>query len=554
MKIRCNKLYEMLLSAANLLEAEKEQINGLNVFPVPDGDTGSNMSMTMSGVKGYTPAPGDGAGDCAGKAAGKMLRSARGNSGVILSLFFKGFAKSLAYLSEIDTGDLTAAFREGCDCAYHSVMNPTEGTILTVMRRCAEKAEGCGDSYEGNPTGLFRELLEEAKAALAETPELLPVLKSAGVVDAGGRGFVSVLSGMLASLEGVPVRGPVADADEAQRGAGREKADFSSFESENITFPYCTECIVDKKEALRGEGTADELRKFVVSVGDSVVFVDDEEIIKIHVHTDDPGRVLSKALEFGALATVKVENMRIQHTELKDADLGGGQAQISEKENPVEKKPYGFVCVAAGKGIADTFRDLGADALIEGGQTMNPSMEDILSAIERTPADVLYVLPNNSNIYMAAQQAAKSVNDKTVYVLPSKSIPQGISAMLAFDETKGSDTNFGEMRDAMGNVCSLSVTYAAHDSDFEGKTIHTGEILGLVDGKVKYVTSGREDCIREMQPHFDGASYITIFYGEGAEEEEATRIEALVRSFAPNAEVMLLEGGQPVYSYLISVE
>ncbi len=555
MKIRSSKLHEMLLSAANLLETEKEQINGLNVFPVPDGDTGSNMSMTMSGVREVSLSGGEGAGDLAAAAAGKMLRSARGNSGVILSLFFKGFAKALAYLDEITVDDLAAAFRAGCESAYRSVMNPTEGTILTVMRRCADRAvaltSSCGDAADGSrmePAPFFAALLEEAKDALAETPELLPVLKSAGVVDAGGRGFVSVLDGMLAALEGRPYPPP------EEKAEVKDKADFSRFATEDITFPYCTECIVNKSARYRGEGSADDLRAFLSGIGDSLVFVDDEEIIKLHVHTDDPGRVLSRAISYGDLATVKVENMRLQHTELRDAELLRAAKEQEEAELRATRKPYGFVTVAAGEGIAAALRDLGADAVVEGGQTMNPSMEDILTAIGETNAEVVYVLPGNGNIILAAKQAAAEVRGKSVLVLPAKSIPETIVAMLAFDEEKGADSNFSRMREAMARVRSLSVTYAAHNSVLDGREIHEGEILGLVDGEVTVIAESREQCLREFAPLLADAEFLTVFWGEDVTPEEAQNAADLLRSLAPRAELTVLPGNQPVYAYLISVE
>lgn len=540
MKLSRDLLLEMALSAAALLENEREEINALNIFPVPDGDTGANMSMTMAGARGYTPAAGDNLGDLAAAVAGKLLRSARGNSGVILSLFFKGFGKALAHLEEADTADLAAAFRAGSDCAYRSVMNPMEGTILTVMRCTAEEAERCAADYIGAPADFFALLVTAAERALATTPDLLPVLKSAGVVDAGGRGFLAVLRGMLAALRGNPVR--------AAGNGQKSGADFAAFESGDIRFAYCTECIVEKDEAHRGEGNAAAMGEFAVAVGDSVVFVDDEEIFKLHVHTSDPGKVLSKALEFGTLYTVKVENMRNQHTALAEKEV----PKSAKNEPP---KPYGFVCVSAGDGISTVFRDLGADAVVHGGQTMNPSMEDILRHIDKVNAEVIYVLPNNGNIYMAAQQAAKMVKDKSVYVLPTKTIPQGMSAMLAFDESKGPDTNYKEMKAAAAAVRSYSVTYAERDSLFDGKEIKKDQILGLAEGKVRFVTDSRRDCLAAIASDLpEDAAFLTVFTGEGVSAEEAAEAEALLRAARPGAELSFLPGGQPIYSYLISAE
>ena len=532
-------LLEMTLSAAALLENEREEINALNIFPVPDGDTGANMSMTMAGARGYIPAAGDNLGDLAAAIAGKLLRSARGNSGVILSLFFKGFGKALAHLEEADTTDLAAAFRAGSDCAYRSVMNPTEGTILTVMRCTAEEAEGCAADFVGNPADFFARLLTAAERALNSTPDLLPVLKSAGVVDAGGRGFLAVLRGMLAALRGNPVR---AAGNEPKAGA-----DFAAFETGDIRFAYCTECIVEKDEAHRGEGNAAAMGEFAVAVGDSVVFVDDEEIFKLHVHTSDPGKLLSKALEFGTLYTVKVENMRNQHTALAEKE------PVPMKNEP--PKPYGFVCVSAGEGISTVFRDLGADAVVHGGQTMNPSMEDILRHIDKVNAEVIYVLPNNGNIYMAAQQAAKMVKEKSVYVLPTRTIPQGMSAMLNFDESKGPDTNYKGMKAAAAAVRSYSVTYAERDSLFDGKEIGKDQILGLAEGKVRFVTDSRLDCLAAIAADLpEDAAFLTVFTGEGISPEEAADAEALFRAARPAADLSFLPGGQPIYSYLISAE
>lgn len=544
MTLNASRLREMFLSAAGQLEADKELINGLNVFPVPDGDTGSNMSMTMSGIRGVELIPSDGIGDFAGKAASKLLRSARGNSGVILSLFVKGFAKGMSHLSEADLGDLAVCFRSGVDCAYKSVMNPMEGTVLTVMRRTTEAAEKAVDNFVGDLPAFLRVLLSAAEDALAETPEILPVLKNAGVVDAGGRGFVSILYGFIAAAEGHPIQ------FSESVGSSYEKADFSSFETENITFPYCTECIVEKRDRFLGEGKAESMREFLSRIGDSIVFVDDEEIIKLHVHTSDPGRVLSQAIEYGALATVKVENMRKQHTALADNQ----NAVETARPTAFPAKPYGFVAVASGKGIADSFRDLGVDVIVEGGQTMNPSMGDILTAISEVNAEVVYVLPNNSNIYLAAQQAAKDVSDKTVYVIPCKSVCQGIGAMLAFDEGNGSDTNFKNMKNAVKNVHSYSVTYSERNSVYAGKQIKRGQILGLCENKVCEVTDDRASCISKLLPYLKNSSFITIFYGADVPEDEANRTLHTITAAVPNADITILNGGQPVYSYLIGAE
>ena len=463
----------MVLSGAAMLSDKKEEINNLNVFPVPDGDTGINMSLTMSTVgKAEDSLP---VGECADKIAALMLRSARGNSGAILSLFFRGIGKALKGVEEAESAMLVEAFKRGTKEAYRAVMKPTEGTILTVMRVAGEEAEKAylaNDSISENE--LFEVLLAGAERALAETPEMLPVLKQTGVVDAGGAGFVCVLQGMQTALLGNPYAAQNAPASENDVPAEPEGANFSDFNSEDITFGYCTECIVDKNEKYLGEDTSGELYEFIKSIGDSAVFVDDESIIKLHIHTNDPGAVLTKAIEFGSLATVKIENMRNQHTALtKEAAESDG---AKEKAVAIEKK-YGFVSVCMGDGIAEMFRDLGADNIITGGQTMNPSTQDIIDAVLATPAEYVFVLPNNKNICMVARQASEIISERKVVVLPTETVPQGMSAMLAFNPDAEVEETEKEMNDAWKMVTSMSVTYAVRDTEIDRFKISKGQFF-----------------------------------------------------------------------------
>lgn len=542
---------DMVISGANNLANERENINRLNVFPVPDGDTGINMSLTMGAVRSDLPSFEGNVGQCAEKVANMLLRGARGNSGVILSLFFRGIAKECKGKETIDTTDLAVAFKKGVDAAYKSVMKPTEGTILTVMRVSAEKALEKADSYRGRVEEFMPYVLSVAEDTLAKTPEMLPVLKQAGLVDAGGRGLVVIFEGMVAYLKGSPVL--LQDGQESEK---EEPASaFDQFNTEDIVFPYCTECIVGKSQAYLGEGKAEKLHKFVLSAGDSAVFVDDTEIIKVHVHTSDPGKVLSEALKFGDLLTVKIENMREQHSSLSSGAAPVEQAApVQESTDAAPEKKYGFVAVASGEGMVSVFRDLGADQMVIGGQTMNPSTEDMLKAIRMTPAENVIVLPNNSNIYMVAVQAAQLVEDKHVEVLRSVSLPQGISAMLAFNPDGEVAENVSAMKEAMAAVSSLSMTFAAHDSTFDNREIKENQILGLVENKVRYVTDSREECMANLCEDIKEAYTVTVFYGEGVSEAEAEQMQAIMQEHLPDADIMLVNGGQPVYYFIISAE
>ena len=543
----------MVISGAAMLSDRKEEINNLNVFPVPDGDTGINMSLTMSTVGNA----GDNMpiGECAEKIAGLMLRSARGNSGAILSLFFRGIGKALKGVEEANSGELVEAFKRGTTEAYRAVMKPTEGTILTVMRVAGEEAE---KAYLANkriaPKKLFAVLLEGAERALAETPEILPVLKQTGVVDAGGAGFVCVLNGMKSALEGKPYVAQNAPASENDVPAEPEGANFSDFNTDDITFGYCTECIVDKNEKYLGEDTSGELYEFIKSIGDSAVFVDDESIIKLHIHTNDPGAVLTKAIEFGSLATVKIENMRNQHTALT------GEAAAAESKKPESKavaieNKYGFVSVCMGEGISDMFRDVGVDNIITGGQTMNPSTQDIIDAVLKTPAEYVFVLPNNKNICMVARQASEIITERKVIVIPTETVPQGMAAMIAFNPDAEVEDVEKELNYATKMVTSMSVTYAVRDTEIDRFKISKGQFLGLVENKIACVTNESFDCVRQLARGMTGASFITVFYGEGVSEETANSVAAMIsEKVGGGCEVGLLYGGQPLYDYIISVE
>lgn len=537
----------MVVSAANSIHNEKEAINELNVFPVPDGDTGINMSMTMSPVREELANYSGSISECADKVAGSLLRAARGNSGVILSLFFRGIAKGFAGLESVDSVDIMKAFEMGVAEAYKAVQHPTEGTILTVMRACVETALDKANNREWDVDNLFDYMTEMAEHTLSETPDMLPVLKQANVVDAGGAGFVAILKGMQAALKNQPIKAENVEA------STRTKANFAEFETANIENPYCTECIVTKSEAYQGEGKVEAFHEFVLAAGDSAVFVDDKEIIKVHVHTKDPGKVLSEAVKYGMLYTVKVENMRNQHTALTEAAQA---AQTPDRKAPkAPEKQYGFVSVTMGEGIRSVFSDLGVDSFVYGGQTMNPSTEQLIDAINDTPSEIVYLLPNNSNICLVAQQAAVLVQDKTVIVIPSVSVPQGIAAMMNFSAEETPDENTSNMTAALSAVKTLDITFAAHDSTFDGKVIKGGQMLGLVEHKVKYVTDTRRECMDELITHMQDAAFITLFYGEDVSAEEAEEMAAyLAEKLGDDVEIATIYGGQPLYYYVISVE
>ncbi len=540
----------MVISAANALDNNKTTINNMNVFPVPDGDTGINMTLTLSAVRALTNYDGT-VSDCADKIANMVLRSARGNSGAILSLFFRGMAKALKGLDQASAADLVRALRKGTDEAYKAVMQPTEGTILTVMRVCAEKAEEkiTKDSYKDDPIHLFTTMAKTAEETLKKTPELLPVLKEANVVDAGGYGFLFVISGMLAALNSNPVLA------EEETNAVQSPANFADFDTSSIVFAYCTECIIGKSKKYRGEGTATEFHEFIGAIGDSVVFIDAEDIIKLHVHTNHPGQVIEKALEYGEIESLKVENMRLQHSALADEDLVEAAEAPAVEAPAVPKKQFGFVSVCMGDGIRDTFLDLGADHIVFGGQTMNPSTQDIIDGVNRTPAEIVYVLPNNKNIYLVAVQAAKMITDKQVIVLQTKSVPQGISAMIGFNPDADEATNTASMNEAIAAVRTAQITYAVRDTSIEGVKISSGQTLALVDGKILCSSDKEEECLASIGAEFASNAFFTVFYGAEVDEDRANRaVEILKEKLGEDAEIALIPGGQPIYDFIISAE
>ncbi len=547
MVINAQLFYTMMTSAANALDNNKAAINNMNVFPVPDGDTGINMTLTLSTVRGLQDY-GQTISECASKISDMVLRSARGNSGAILSLFFRGMAKALKGLDTADSLDIARAFRRGTEEAYKAVMNPTEGTILTVMRKTAEKAEKIATTrYAGDVAGMFSYLLTVADEALAKTPEQLPILKEVNVVDAGGYGFVTALEGMVAALNDHPI-------EALNNGDEGTATTFGEFDTESITFTYCTEAVVEKREKYIGEGTATELHDLVCALGDSVVFVDDEQIIKFHVHTDHPGRVMEKALEYGALATAKIENMRKQHSALVASEAKAEAEEPKEVEPIKPTKKYGFVSVCMGEGITAAFADLGADRIIHGGQTMNPSTQDIMDGVNATPAECVFVLPNNKNIYLVAVQAAKLITDRRVVVMNTRSVPQGIAAMIAFNPDGEEEENIAAMDEAIGHVTSMSVTHAIRDTTIDGQKIEDGQKLGMVNGAISCACNTSIECLGQLADQMQDATYIMIFYGSDVSEEDAALAEQAVRERVGDADIALIPGGQPIYDYIISVE
>lgn len=535
---------DALVSAANCISNRKKSVDELNVFPVPDGDTGTNMSMTIgNSVAELKNLPDDvDAGTVAKTAASCLLRGARGNSGVILSLVFRGFSKALKGQAELTAENMTAALEAGVDGAYKSVMKPTEGTILTVARESAERArEICRSTND--PRLVWDEVCRQAKISLDETPKLLPVLAKAGVVDAGGMGLLIIFEAMRDVFNG----GSIVEAENTESKAVTIEtfSDVVGKFDEEIHFTYCTEMIVTKKTDCED---ASKLRAYLETIGDCVVVVDDEDIIKIHVHTNDPGLAIQKALDFGTINLPKVENMKMQHKARK--------MESEKKFVPAKpEKPYGFVAVAAGAGIETMFKDIGVDCIVKGGQTMNPSTEDILAAIMSTPAETVFVLPNNKNIIMAAEQAVK-LADRKVCVLQTRTIPQGMSAMLAFDPDADFNTNRIEMTKALERVATGMVTFAARDSDYEGHAIKQGEILCLVNGKLSSVEKDiGKGAYRMTKKLVKGdSSYITVLYGADVSDDDAEELAEQLREKYPNLDVNLISGGQPVYYYIISVE
>lgn len=546
-------LRDAVISAAITINNRKREVDELNVYPVPDGDTGTNMSMTIGNSIAELKRLGDDVpvSEAAKTAASAFLRGARGNSGVILSLIFRGFSTGLTGCTEAGCEELANALSLGVDAAYKAVMKPAEGTILTVVRAAAEKAKEIALST--NDTTMFwNAVCGEAEEVLAKTTDMLPQLKKAGVVDAGGKGLVIIFRAMAAVFEGGEIAQPDEQQGDSDGGTDSFRTAVSEYDDE-INYTYCTEFMVEKKKDCPDIFM---LRAYLETIGDCVVVVDDEEIIKVHVHTDNPGNALQKGLEFGCFINdpkPKIENMRIQHKNKVQ------EARTAEEEGftPAEQeKDFGFVAVAAGHGLEAMFMDLGADVVVQGGQTMNPSTDDILRAIMKTPARTVFVLPNNKNIIMAAEQAVK-LADRKVCVLQTRTIPQGVSAMLAFDESQSLSDNRLNMTKAFEKVSTGLITFAARDSEFEGKQIKEGEILALDNGKLSFTERDINKAVIKLTKKLakGDASYVTLIYGADVTEENAEELRGIIQSKVnAKIDVMLVNGGQPVYYYIISVE
>lgn len=555
--INGDMLRDAMISATNNLANNKKQTDDLNVFPVPDGDTGTNMSMTLSNAaRELEKLSGATAGKVASVNASALLRGARGNSGVITSLLFRGFAKGIGDDEFVTSENLANAFALGVEAAYKAVMKPTEGTILTVSRVAGEYAKKAFEEGK-NELEVFESAIEGAEIALAETPELLPQLKKAGVVDAGGFGFVLILKGMLSVFkDGIIIKGNEVQVEEEEE-VGRNAA--GEFETE-ITFTYCTEFIVNRNSECGKE--PNDLRLYLETIGDCVVVVDDDEIIKVHVHTDHPGNAIENALTHGSLVHLKIENMRDQHERQKhDAEMAkkkpAKSADRTETFTPVEPtNPVGFVSVCAGDGLAELFKDLGVDTIVSGGQTMNPSTDDILKAIETTPAETVFVLPNNKNIIMAAEQAIP-ISTRKVVVLHTRTIPQGITAMLSFDPDADDNTNAIEMQKAAERIATGQITFAARDSQVDGQNIKKGDLMALTGGKITFVDNDLERTVLKLLKQMikRDSQFVTVISGADVTEEQSAAIEtAIQEKYGEKTEITVINGGQPIYYYIISVE
>ena len=547
------QLRDALISGANAIAKNKTAVDELNIFPVPDGDTGTNMSMTMMSAAGELQKLGaESAEKVAATAASALLRGARGNSGVILSLLFRGFSKGLAGKADISGRDFVDALELGVEAAYKAVMKPTEGTILTVARVAAEKGKAAAEEND-DAVFVWAAMCEGAAEALATTPELLPVLKKAGVVDAGGKGLTIILNGMLSVFrDGIVIEYQAVDAgnDDFFRNAAAE------FDQE-INFTYCTEFIVGRNPEIDTE--PQKLRAFLETIGDCVLVVDDDEIIKVHVHTEAPGNALEAGLAYGQLLTVKIENMKEQHRKAaEENEQKKAETAQPEKLEPVDPEDgIGFVAVAAGDGLRTLFTDLGCSHVVSGGQTMNPSTEDIVEAIKATAATTVFVLPNNKNIIMAAEQSVALCPERRVVVLPTRTLPQGLSAMLAFNPDATPEQNADEMMAAAGRVLTGQITFAARDSEFGGFKIKEGEILALQDGKLMFAEKDVNKAALKLTKSMAGrdAMFVTVIYGEDVSDEQAEELlHAIENKLGSHVEVTLVKGGQPVYYYIISVE
>lgn len=541
-KIDAVLYHRMVCTGANALQAQKEDVNRLNVFPVPDGDTGSNMFMTLEAVRTLGTPKGD-LGEEAKAVAKAVMRAARGNSGVILSLFFRGVAQSFDGKKEADKEELLAALRNGADSARKAVMKPVEGTILTVMRECANVSISSSDDI----CTLMDAVYAEAKETLRKTPDMLPALKKAKVVDSGGYGFNIILKGMIKALYGETVE----VVEENTSDNTRQSADFSAFSTEEITFQFCTEALVNIEKEIPEEEMG-SLRRFLSNLGDSIVLTNDDEIVKVHVHTNEPLKVLTRMFLYGDPQFVKVENMRQQHSNM--------MSKAEENPEPVEEEApldddYAIIPVANGDGIRDLFMELGASYVIEGGQSMNPSTEDFLKAIREVHCNKVILLPNNSNIVLAAKQAAELCDEGVeVGVVTTKTIPQGVTSIISIDPSLSVAENVENMEAARTTVTTLSVTRAVKDAEIDNISVKKKQYIGLVDNDLKYAADTMEDCIRALAENIIGKDLVTVYYGKKTEEEEAEAVAEIIRSVAENVDVALVSGKQPIYQYIISAE
>lgn len=544
-------LSRMFLAGAKNLEAKKEWINELNVFPVPDGDTGTNMTLTIMSAAAEVGSLDNPDMETLAKAISSgSLRGARGNSGVILSQLLRGFTRSVRESEELDAIDIANAMEKGVETAYKAVMKPKEGTILTVAKEAAYKAlEAAGDAEDLE--SFFHIVFRHAEETLARTPEMLPVLKEAGVVDSGGQGLLEVLRGAIDGYLGKEV-----DYTEFSKGTAPKVTKISPEAEADIKFGYCTEFIIMLNNPMP-ESEEHEFKKFLTSIGDSIVVVADDEIVKVHVHTNHPGQAIERALTYGSLSRMKIDNMREEHQEklIKDAQKVA-EAQAEEERTKEPPKEAGFISVSAGEGLSGIFRDLGVDYLIEGGQTMNPSTEDMLNAIAKVNAKTIYILPNNKNIVLAANQARDLTEDKEIVVVPTKNVPQGIAALIAFSPDGSSEENSEAMLEAAGLIKTGQITYAVRDTRIDNKEIHEGDIMGIGDAGMLAVGREREqvvlDTIKAMAD--EDSEIISVYYGEGVTEEDAAALGERLEELYPECDIEVNEGGQPIYYYIVSVE
>lgn len=539
-------LKKMIIAGANKLNSEKQLVDSLNVFPVPDGDTGTNMSLTvLAAAREIEKCDSLNIGEVAKLAANGALRGARGNSGVITSQLFRGFYKGLEGKTEAGTKELAQAIANGVKTAYKAVMKPKEGTILTVARACGESASKYADKIT-DIEKFLEQIIEDGNAMLLQTTEMLPALKQANVVDAGGKGLIFILQG---AYENIHTEGDIT-VDEPLKTQAPDFSAITSVDNESITFGYCTEFFINVKNA--GDNVVTKLKAYLGTIGDSIVCVADDEIIKIHVHTDHPGLALEKALTIGSLSGLKIENMREQHTNI--IDFGGNKK--AEVKNNEPAKELGFISVSVGSGLSDIFKNLGVDEIIEGGQTMNPSTEDILNTVEKINAKNIIVLPNNKNIILAAEQAAKLSKDKKIHVVPSKTIPEGITAMINYNIGEGVEENVSNMTDSLSYVKTAMVTYAVRETSIDDKKIEEGYILGMLGGNISVVSKDIMEGTKELIDNAidEDSEMISIYYGSDVKEEDADELAQYIEEKYPDCEVEVQMGNQPLYYYIISVE